>query len=307
MKKFNLRERLVGNERILEELESTFNSDSLPRACLFYGPKGVGKARAAELLIKAYFCEDDEAPCDKCRNCQRFESRNYPEFHRVNGKDGINAIRKIQSKVRLQPFEGGHRFILIDDFNLMSEPGIHAILKILEEDQGYAEVNTFLLVCHDIDAVPDTIESRCFLFCFMQLSEEVMSGLARGWELEFPGIGKLLRVSRGRPGILRAYAKSGKIDLLEQFDKFRYQIAESRHPIQFIDWAEALGPNDFTFILDAFAVRWTPSPEDFGFFQELERMRVYARSREQVGYVDRTVLIDSLLSICERSGQWQKT
>lgn len=70
----------LGNERIVAALRGTLQSDRVPHALLFSGPRGFGKYTLARMFSQAANCErlkDDF--CDECDTCKRIALLAEPE------------------------------------------------------------------------------------------------------------------------------------------------------------------------------------------------------------------------------------
>ena len=70
----------------------------------------------------------------------------------------IETVRKIAASTALRPYEGRHRFIIVDEAETLGEPAQQALLKTLEDLPGYA---TIILIATSAGAMLDTVRSRC--------------------------------------------------------------------------------------------------------------------------------------------------
>ena len=72
---------LYGHEDLRTRLSQSAASGSLPASLLFHGPRGIGKQRLALWLAQALLCENDPAPCGKCKSCGYALELHHPDLH----------------------------------------------------------------------------------------------------------------------------------------------------------------------------------------------------------------------------------
>ena len=73
-------EKLIGNDKIKEELADTIKSNNVSHSYLFAGPDGIGKKLFAKEFAKACLCLSEEKPCSKCSSCVKFDGENNPDY-----------------------------------------------------------------------------------------------------------------------------------------------------------------------------------------------------------------------------------
>jgi len=197
-----------GQERPVKVLKSALSSGRLAHAYLFYGPEGVGKGSVALIFAKALNCpnfEDEGDVCDRCRDCYKIEQGVHPDVRVISPTGAgrfikIDAIRELQHRAYLAPFEGRRKVFIIDEAERMGKDAANAFLKILEEPPSDA---TFVLVSHRADALLPTIRSRCQMVKFSHLRHDVLSELLGGDE----NAQLLARIAGGSPGEARRLAQ----------------------------------------------------------------------------------------------------
>ena len=72
---------LYGHQDLKQRLLTSFRSGTLPASLLFHGPRGTGKQRLGLWLAQALLCENEDAPCGRCRSCQYSINLTHPDLH----------------------------------------------------------------------------------------------------------------------------------------------------------------------------------------------------------------------------------
>lgn len=174
-----------GHRRNLEVLERGIASGRLHHALLFSGPKGVGKRSVALSLAAAMNCLEREPgqfapPCGRCNSCYKMAAGLHPDLVVVAPEKTtikIGQIRQLVRTLRLAPFEGRFRIIVLEDAHTMSIEAANALLKTLEEPSARTRL---ILVTDQAHRLLDTIISRCQRVVFGALSRgDVLSLLER--------------------------------------------------------------------------------------------------------------------------------
>lgn len=179
---------IVGNREFLTLLRT----GSLPPAALLTGPEGVGKRTTALLL--AAFCNclspSEGDLCGTCRSCIKAASGNHPDIRLYPAEPGphikIDEMRRMSLEVQYRPFEGRHRFFIVDNAERMTPEAQNAILKTLEEPPPTSHL---MLVTAYPDRLLSTIRSRCQQFAFRPIPrDEIEAFLRENSELDRPDL-----------------------------------------------------------------------------------------------------------------------
>ena len=123
----------------------------------------------------------------------------------------VRTIRRLQALLSLVPAAGDRKIALIDGLDDVGEEGAATLLKSLEEPPPRT---TFLLLADELDAVTDTILSRCQRVRFRPLGPEVVRRLMLergGEEVALPDaeVDLLVRVGQGSVGRALEAARLG--------------------------------------------------------------------------------------------------
>lgn len=168
-------EKLVGNEKVKEYLNSTIENKNISHSFIFVGKPGIGKKQFVHQYAEMIMCLQD-GKCDgnsvKCDSCIKFEGNANPDYAEIT-PDGktlkIEQIRNLQARIVEKPITSRRKVYVIDDADLMSEESQNCLLKTLEEPPEYAVI--ILIVSNESRILP-TIKSRCVIIKFQPLTSK---------------------------------------------------------------------------------------------------------------------------------------
>lgn len=132
---------VVGQEKIVELLESSIKQKKISHAYLFCGGRGTGKTTVARIFARDIGCNpEDIIEIDAASN------------------RGIDEIRELREAVRTAPFSSPYKVYIIDEAHMLTKEAANALLKTLEEPPSHV---IFILATTDPEKLPATIVSRC--------------------------------------------------------------------------------------------------------------------------------------------------
>jgi replication factor C small subunit len=148
---------IVGQEEIVERLESYVRSGSMPHL-LFTGSAGVGKTTAAIALAREFFGDTW-----------------HMNFRELNASDerGIDVVRtQIKQFARISPLGGASfKILFLDEADALTPDAQAALRRTME---NYAVTCRFILSCNYSSKIIDPIQSRCAIYRFGPLSAEAV-------------------------------------------------------------------------------------------------------------------------------------
>lgn len=222
---------ITGQEHVSLALANAIKLERVPHALIFSGPRGVGKTTAARVFAKALNCQNRDPetsePCGKCVNCQEITRSSSISVWEIDGasNNSVDNVRSLIESLQAAPPPGSlWKIYIIDEVHMLSVAAFNALLKSLEEPPP----NTiFIFATTEPHKIPDTVTSRCQVFEFRRLSDEVVSNQLKllceseGLEIE-SGVLRLI-VSRAAGGMRDAQSmldrlisiSSGKIGMSE--------------------------------------------------------------------------------------------
>ncbi len=204
---------IIGHRAAVDMLRRSIDRGQIGHAYLFAGPEGVGKRTLARTFAQALVCqsETEPHPCGVCSACRRAARGIHPDILTVsleqqaaddtrdskNTRISIETIRELRSNLSLRPLEASWRAAILEDVDLFSIPAYDALLKTLEEPPPFV---VLLLIATELDAIPETIRSRCRPVQLEPLSRVDVSAalIQRGVDSELATM--IAGITRGRIG-----------------------------------------------------------------------------------------------------------
>jgi DNA polymerase-3 subunit delta' len=168
---------ILGQERVLAQLQAALRSGRVAHAYLFLGPEGVGRASVARALAVALNCARpfaDGDACGDCSSCRRMAAGTHPDFLVISPEEaksqiGIEQIRELRRLTAYPPLEGGWRVALIkpaEALTAQNDAAANALLKTLEEPPA----RHLLILTAVVEAdLLHTVVSRCQNLAFAPL------------------------------------------------------------------------------------------------------------------------------------------
>ena len=164
-------DEVVAQDHITTTLKNAILSERIAQCYLLCGPRGVGKTTTARILAKALNCSDRQGadPCDTCESCQSIVAGTSMNVLEIDGasNNSVEDIRELREVVRYAATEGTYKIYIIDEVHMLSTAAFNALLKTLEEPPAHV---VFIFATTEVQAVPDTILSRCQRFNFRRVA-----------------------------------------------------------------------------------------------------------------------------------------
>lgn len=145
---------VLGQDHIVEVLESSVENNKVSHAYLFVGTRGTGKTTLARIFASSIGVSvHDLYEIDAASN------------------RGIEDIKELREGARVLPFDSKYKVYIIDEVHMLSKDAWGALLKTLEEPPKHV---IFILATTEFHKVPETIISRCQVFIFKKATNAVM-------------------------------------------------------------------------------------------------------------------------------------
>ena len=173
---------MIGQEVPVQTLTHSFESNSLHHAYLFVGQIGSGKTTTARIVAAMENCTETpgQNPCGQCDVCKPVFKGVHTDIMEIDGASGagnVAQVRELKKEALYNPVDGAvTKYYIIDECHRVSDSGLDALLKILEEPPKNTR---FILCTTEIQKVRPAIISRCqrhdFVKIFwMQISEYLL-------------------------------------------------------------------------------------------------------------------------------------
>ena len=177
---------VVGQEEIVNHLIGFTESKEMPHL-LFSGRAGVGKTTCAHALINDILGE--------------FKKGNFIELNASDAR-GIDEVRvRVKNFARLAVWgDVPFKIVILDEADNMTPDAQHALRRVMEK---YDKTCRFILTCNYSSRIIEPIQSRCSVFRFKNLTDEVIGervsyiGGEEGLSLTNGGIQAIVQVSDG--------------------------------------------------------------------------------------------------------------
>ena len=173
--------RLLGNERVKENLSLSLKKGRISHFYLISGPQGSGKHTLARLLSAAILCST-HGPCLNCAVCRKVMENTHPDVITVEDPEhknvAVKIVRQFREDVFVRPNEAEYKIYLLPQE--LGIEGQNALLKILEEPPSYG---VFILLTENPEKLLPTIRSRCTELKLTALPEGMLRSVLKQ---EFP-------------------------------------------------------------------------------------------------------------------------
>ena len=172
----NTFEKLTGQEHITTTLQNQVRTGNISHAYLFTGTRGSGKTSTAKIFAKAINCMNNQngSPCLECESCKLLENGQSMDVIEIDAasNNGVDEIRDLREKIKFPPTNCKYKVYIIDEVHMLSTSAFNALLKTLEEPPKHA---VFILATTEVQALPQTILSRCMRFDFKTVTKEILA------------------------------------------------------------------------------------------------------------------------------------
>ncbi|MFB6185478.1 MAG: replication factor C small subunit, partial [Halobacteriaceae archaeon] len=147
---------IAGHEHIVERLKSYVEKNELPHL-LFAGEAGTGKTSAAMAIARELYGNEWQ--------------ENFLELN-ASDERGIDVVRERIKDFARSSFGGfAYRIIFLDEADSLTSDAQSALRRTMEQ---FSNNVRFILSCNYSSQIIDPIQSRCAVFRFSPLSDEVI-------------------------------------------------------------------------------------------------------------------------------------
>jgi len=200
---------------VLKRIALLNKKGRLGHAYLLIGPADIGKGETALAAAKTVLCAAgaDSLFCDICPSCQKINTGAHPDVFIIDNEPGesikIAQIRALRDFMRLRPFFGKQKIVIIRNIEKFTLESANAFLKTLEEPSADVHI---LLTTSVLEQNLETIRSRCQAVYFRPLSVRDLEGrLRKEHDASREQAHFLAHFAQGCPGAAQRLMDSGVI------------------------------------------------------------------------------------------------
>ena len=196
---------IIGHENVKLQIMSSLKNDRFHHAHIIVGEDGIGKSKIAKFIALKVLGKERDIP---------YADILYYKLENNKKSIGIEEVRNIIMETNKKPFQGDKKVIIIHEMDKMTEAAQNTLLKTIEEPPKGVYI---LILCENIEAIMDTIKSRCEIYKLNRLSKLEISSFI---DNKYPGISEDEKISMeafsdGIPGRCEKYMED------EDFVKLR--------------------------------------------------------------------------------------
>ncbi|OOM11196.1 DNA polymerase III subunit delta' [Clostridium saccharobutylicum] len=152
--------KIVGHENIIDGINKRNLNDSFSHANLIVGNDGIGKSVLARYLSNKIMKKSND-----------LESVDVVKYHPSSNSFGVDDVRNIIEEVNKKPYEGNKKVLILYRCDKLTIQAQNALLKTIEEPPK----GVYLILLSDsLEAILDTVQSRCQVYKLTPLSKEEM-------------------------------------------------------------------------------------------------------------------------------------
>ncbi|WP_163337015.1 DNA polymerase III subunit delta' [Desulfopila sp. IMCC35008] len=211
---------VIGQEKAVEFVSRSLQSERVPHAFIFKGPDGVGKKLFGRGLAAALNCRDLSSvyACGHCSSCKKILADSHPDSVVITPDKGmikINQVREMIKLLEFPPYESHWRVVLLEDVHTMRQEAANSLLKTLEEPP---EGNVLILTADISRELLTTISSRCQVVPFYNLEPDDTADILCSNEpdMDQKTARLLARLSEGSPGRGIELYRADMVDLFRR-------------------------------------------------------------------------------------------
>lgn len=195
---------IIGHKNNINQIINVIEHNNLSHAHLIVGEDGIGKSLIAKgMALKILGAEGREEHID------------LAEWKIAKNKKtiGVGEIRTLIEEITKRPYEGNNKAIIVHNSEKMTIQAQNAFLKTIEEPPKGVYI---ILLCENLEAILDTIKSRCQIHKLKALTiEEIQKFIyMRYGNLPDEKMKVLTSFSNGIPGRVEKFIEDKDFNII---------------------------------------------------------------------------------------------
>ena len=225
---------ILGNKKIINMLQKSYNTGKLSHAYLFEGPDHIGKKTFALEFCKLVL-GDGADDIEKNPDLMIFHS------DKDKKQIEIEQIRNLEKKLSLSPYSSKYKIAIIEKADMMTKSAANAILKTLEEP---SKTTILILLTSNSGNLLDTIKSRCQIMKFLPVEKKVLEDFLSVTIQDKLQRDEIMEMSGHKPGkIVELVGDSDKIkEISNVIDSFSDVLHKNNS--EKLDYAETISKKE---------------------------------------------------------------
>ena len=195
--------KILGHEKIEQELAHAIVSEKIFPTWIFCGPFGVGKAsiakKFAKCLLSGIVPMNNSLDISEDNSIHHLiDSRTHPDFFILEQSDdsiSINETRELMQKIRKTPTLSKWRVVIIENASNLNKNIYNSMLKILEEPPKNTAI---IMICQNTGNIPRTLLSRAYKINFNSLKDEQVEAVLKNMGIKEAN--ELSKIANGSVG-----------------------------------------------------------------------------------------------------------
>ena len=242
--------KILGHEKIEQELAHAIVSEKIFPTWIFCGPFGVGKAsvakKFAKCLLSGVVPSNDSLDIPEDNGIHHLiDSRTHPDFFILEQSDesiSINETRELMQKIRKTPTMSKWRVVIIENASNLNKNIYNSMLKILEESPKNTSI---IMICQNTGRIPRTLLSRACKIHFNPLKDNQVESVLKNMGINEAE--ELAKIANGSVGYAIYLKEHNGVEIFNALLKtFR---SEDKKSLQYIMDSEA--NNNFRIIKES--------------------------------------------------------
>ena len=162
------------SENTYSAFQRLIGAGMFPHASLLVGADEKMLKAVADELAAALVCDDGDAPCGHCPNCEKSKNGMHPDIKTVSPQKKRKSVNMEECRDMIMdsyilPNEAQRKVYIVTSAHTLDERVQNAMLKILEEPPQYVY---FILLCQNPSAMLGTVLSRVSTFSIDESSRQ---------------------------------------------------------------------------------------------------------------------------------------